>query len=151
MSSGVKEKQVSLVDTSVEGTKHVNVVNAGLESFPTVFEALEIQSSISNEENMNDVGTMVGPILAGLSSYPPLPRHGSTPAGNNPGMSSYANVTGEPRRKALNFHTLFTLGVNELPPLGIPADRILKNLLDRVSQLHWPFSIPERLKADNTI
>ncbi|GKE65242.1 hypothetical protein Tco_1519403, partial [Tanacetum coccineum] len=29
--------------------------------------------------------------------------------------------------------------------------RILKNLLDRVSQLHCPFSILERLKADNTI
>ncbi|GJV87139.1 hypothetical protein Tco_1531077 [Tanacetum coccineum] len=28
---------------------------------------------------------------------------------------------------------------------------ILKNLLDRVSQLHYPFSLPERLKADNTI
>ncbi|GJS81479.1 hypothetical protein Tco_0748020 [Tanacetum coccineum] len=29
--------------------------------------------------------------------------------------------------------------------------RIQKNLLDRVSQLHWPFSLPKRLKADNTI
>ncbi|GKD05527.1 serine/threonine-protein phosphatase 6 regulatory subunit 3-like protein [Tanacetum coccineum] len=28
--------------------------------------------------------------------------------------------------------------------------RIQKNLLDRVSQLHQPFSLPERLKADNT-
>nr|GEV15533.1 hypothetical protein [Tanacetum cinerariifolium] len=28
--------------------------------------------------------------------------------------------------------------------------RIPKNLLDRVSQMHWPFSLPERLKADNT-
>ncbi|GKF72638.1 hypothetical protein Tco_0208752, partial [Tanacetum coccineum] len=29
--------------------------------------------------------------------------------------------------------------------------RIQKNLLDRVSQLHQPFSLPERLKADNTV
>ncbi|GJW89440.1 hypothetical protein Tco_0164780 [Tanacetum coccineum] len=29
--------------------------------------------------------------------------------------------------------------------------RIQKNLLDRVSQLHYPFSLPERLKVDNTI
>ncbi|GKD11196.1 hypothetical protein Tco_1190881, partial [Tanacetum coccineum] len=28
--------------------------------------------------------------------------------------------------------------------------RIQKNLFDRVSQLHWPFSLPERLKAYNT-
>nr|GEW74332.1 hypothetical protein [Tanacetum cinerariifolium] len=33
-----------------------------------------------------------------LSSYPPLPMHGSTLAGNNPGMCSYANVTGAPKR-----------------------------------------------------
>ncbi|GJU78025.1 hypothetical protein Tco_1275095 [Tanacetum coccineum] len=30
------------------------------------------------------------------------------------------------------------------------ADRIHMNLLDRVSQLYWPFSLLERLKADNT-
>ncbi|GKE19108.1 hypothetical protein Tco_1426685, partial [Tanacetum coccineum] len=29
--------------------------------------------------------------------------------------------------------------------------RILKNLLDRVSQLYYPFSLPERLKANITI
>ncbi|GKB53258.1 hypothetical protein Tco_0904011, partial [Tanacetum coccineum] len=29
--------------------------------------------------------------------------------------------------------------------------RILKNLLDRVSQLRYPFSLPERLKVDNTV
>ncbi|GJY12923.1 hypothetical protein Tco_0382232 [Tanacetum coccineum] len=28
--------------------------------------------------------------------------------------------------------------------------RIQKNLLDKVSQLHYPFSLLERLKADNT-
>nr|GEV16138.1 hypothetical protein [Tanacetum cinerariifolium] len=44
----------------------------------------------------------------GLRSYPPLPIHGYTPAGNTHGMSSYANVTGESSRKALNFRTLFT-------------------------------------------
>ncbi|GJT18239.1 putative reverse transcriptase domain-containing protein [Tanacetum coccineum] len=33
----------------------------------------------------------------------------------------------------------------------INLSRILKNLLDRVSQMHYPFSLPERLKADNTV
>ncbi|GJR86612.1 hypothetical protein Tco_0210623 [Tanacetum coccineum] len=45
---------------------------------------------------MNDAGTEVGP----------------TPAGNTPSMCSYANVTGVPSRKALNFCTLFTLARN---------------------------------------
>nr|GEU34675.1 putative reverse transcriptase, RNA-dependent DNA polymerase, Gag-polypeptide of LTR copia-type [Tanacetum cinerariifolium] len=76
---GVKKKQVSLSNKSVEVNKHVNValginfdtqtpnvVNAGLESFLTVYEAHGIHSPVSaNKENMNDVGTTVGPISAG--------------------------------------------------------------------------------------
>ncbi|GKE93522.1 hypothetical protein Tco_1574617, partial [Tanacetum coccineum] len=41
-------------------------------------------------------------------SYPPLPMQVATSADNAPGKSSYANVTGKPSRKKLNFHTLFT-------------------------------------------
>ncbi|GJY36601.1 beta-caryophyllene synthase, partial [Tanacetum coccineum] len=71
---GVKEKQVSTADKSVEVSKHVNVVldsnsatrtpnvvNACLESFLTVSEAHGTHSPASvNEENMNDVDTKVG-------------------------------------------------------------------------------------------
>ncbi|GJT58841.1 hypothetical protein Tco_1002374 [Tanacetum coccineum] len=92
---GVKEKQVSLSDKSAEVSKHVSVANTGSESFPTVFEAHGIPSP-TNEANMNNVGTTAIP----------------TTVGNTPGMSSYANITGEPSRKALNFHTLFTPGGN---------------------------------------
>ncbi|GJW02628.1 hypothetical protein Tco_1561484 [Tanacetum coccineum] len=37
--------------------------------------------------------------------------------------------------------------------IGKPAssDRIQKNLLGRVSQMHYPFSLPKRLKANNTV
>ncbi|GKB47104.1 hypothetical protein Tco_0897857 [Tanacetum coccineum] len=34
---------------------------------------------------------------------------------------------------------------------SLKEGRIPKNLLDRVSQLRYPFSLPERLKADNTV
>ncbi|GJY48046.1 hypothetical protein Tco_0438002 [Tanacetum coccineum] len=36
---------------------------------------------------------------------------------------------------------------------GVPAGlgRIPENFLDRVLQLHYSFSLPERLKADNTV
>ncbi|GKC43565.1 hypothetical protein Tco_1061287, partial [Tanacetum coccineum] len=44
----------------------------------------------------------------GSKSYPPLPTQGSTLAVNTAGMSSYANVTSVPSRKALNFRTLYT-------------------------------------------
>nr|GEU51644.1 hypothetical protein [Tanacetum cinerariifolium] len=71
----------------------------GLESFPTVYEAHGIHPPSSmNEENMNDAGPKVGP----------------TPTGNTPCMSSYANVTSVPIRKALNFHTVFTLEGNKV-------------------------------------
>nr|GEW04233.1 hypothetical protein [Tanacetum cinerariifolium] len=81
----------------------LNVVNKGLEEFPTVFEAHGIHSPASaNVEKMNDVGTIHNVANNGTTVGP-------NPASNNPGMStSYANVTGEPSRKALNFRTLFT-------------------------------------------
>nr|GEW50480.1 hypothetical protein [Tanacetum cinerariifolium] len=51
-------------------------------------------------------------VKTSLSSYPPLPTQGSTPTGNTPGMSSYANVTGKPSGKKVNVCTLFTPGGN---------------------------------------
>nr|GEX41660.1 hypothetical protein [Tanacetum cinerariifolium] len=94
---GVKEKQVSIADKSIEVSKHANVVNTGLDSFLTISEVHGIHFPACNEENMNDVGSRVGP----------------TPAGNTPGMSSYANVTGGLSRKDMNFRTLSTLRGNE--------------------------------------
>ncbi|GJZ71260.1 putative reverse transcriptase domain-containing protein, partial [Tanacetum coccineum] len=90
-----KHANVALCSNST--TRTPNVANAALESFPIVFEAHGIHSPASeNKENMNDIGNTVGP----------------TPAGTTPGMSSYANVTGEPSRKTLNFRTLFTPAEN---------------------------------------
>ncbi|GJT90485.1 retrotransposon protein, putative, unclassified [Tanacetum coccineum] len=69
----------------------------GWERFRIVSNSTEvhgIHSPVSNKENMNDVGTTVGP----------------TPTGNTHGMSSYANVTVAPSRKALNFLFIYTRG-----------------------------------------
>ncbi|GKC45121.1 retrotransposon protein, putative, ty1-copia subclass [Tanacetum coccineum] len=63
--------------------------------------AMEMQSSLVDKTNA---------VKTCVRSYPPLPTQGTTPAGNTPGKSSYANVIGKPSKKALNFHTLFTLG-----------------------------------------
>ncbi|GJZ49650.1 reverse transcriptase domain-containing protein, partial [Tanacetum coccineum] len=46
----------------------------------------QVSLADNNVENMNAVGTTVGPISSGLSSYPPLPTHRSTPAVNTPVM-----------------------------------------------------------------
>ncbi|GKD81381.1 hypothetical protein Tco_1348220, partial [Tanacetum coccineum] len=59
---GVKEKQVSIADKSVEGRKHVNVVNAGLESFITVSKAhgMEYNLLLLIIENMYKCWSEVG-------------------------------------------------------------------------------------------
>nr|GEU60230.1 hypothetical protein [Tanacetum cinerariifolium] len=46
----------------------------------------------------------------GGGSYLPLPTQGTTPAGNTPGNSSYANVIGESSKMVVNIYTLFTPG-----------------------------------------
>ncbi|GKB18924.1 hypothetical protein Tco_0852847 [Tanacetum coccineum] len=92
---GVKEK-----DKVVNAKR---IVSPAVTDEPVVMEKLttSVDTGIPNGEN------------TGLSSYPPLPTQGSTPAGNTYGMSSYANVTCVPSRKALNFRTLFTPGETE--------------------------------------
>nr|GEV57732.1 hypothetical protein [Tanacetum cinerariifolium] len=59
---------------------------------------------VVNEGDMNEFGTTV------LESFPTLPTQVTTLAGNAPGKSSYANVTGKPSEKKLNIRTLFTPG-----------------------------------------
>nr|GEV37574.1 ribonuclease H-like domain-containing protein [Tanacetum cinerariifolium] len=43
-----------------------------------------------------------------LGSFPPLPTHVTTSAGNAPGKSSYVNITGKPSGKKVNVYTMFT-------------------------------------------
>nr|GEY15895.1 hypothetical protein [Tanacetum cinerariifolium] len=45
-----------------------------------------------------------------LGSFPPLSMSVITSAGNAPGKSSYAKITGKPSRKKVNVRTLFTSG-----------------------------------------
>nr|GEU60381.1 hypothetical protein [Tanacetum cinerariifolium] len=61
--------------------------------------AMEVQSPLVDNTNV---------VKLGVGSYPSLPTQGTTPIGNTSSKSSYANVIGEPSRKALNFRTLVT-------------------------------------------
>nr|GEY52270.1 RING-H2 finger protein ATL18 [Tanacetum cinerariifolium] len=58
-----------------------------------------------------------------LGSFPPLPTHVTTSAGDAPGKSSYANFTGKPSGKKVNVHTLFTPGGNGIDVV-VPVDSI---------------------------
>nr|GEX32404.1 hypothetical protein [Tanacetum cinerariifolium]GEX32416.1 hypothetical protein [Tanacetum cinerariifolium]GEX37443.1 hypothetical protein [Tanacetum cinerariifolium] len=90
---GVKEKRVLTTDKSVEASKHVNSNDEHV--------AMEVQSPLVDLTNA---------VKTGGGLYPPLPTQGTTPAGNTPGKSSYANVIGELSKKAMNIRTLFTSG-----------------------------------------
>ncbi|GJU95378.1 hypothetical protein Tco_1320134 [Tanacetum coccineum] len=55
----------------------------------------------------------------------------STSARNAPGKSSYANVTGKPSGKKVNFRTLFTPGVPSTTPIVEKIDKIEKLIIER--------------------
>ncbi|GJX28434.1 hypothetical protein Tco_0236513 [Tanacetum coccineum] len=65
----------------------------------------------------------LSPVVTTTESYPPLPTQVATLAGNAPGKSSYANVTGKPSEKKLNFRTLFTPGGNGIDVV-VPVESI---------------------------
>ncbi|GJZ13692.1 retrovirus-related pol polyprotein from transposon TNT 1-94 [Tanacetum coccineum] len=79
----------------LDGHAMADELNASVEKKDSLAQGIP---SLAYDENLNDVGTTVRPTLVGDTS----------------GMSSYANVTGEPSRKTLNFRTLFTLGGNKI-------------------------------------
>ncbi|GJZ99255.1 hypothetical protein Tco_0671806, partial [Tanacetum coccineum] len=122
---GVKEK-----DKVVNAKRSVS---PAVTDEPVVMEKLttSVDTSIPNGEN------------TGLSSYPPLPTQGSTPAGNTYGMSSCANVTCVPSRKALNFRTLFTPGGNRVDVV-VPVESI-RAVSERFANTAYGFFLGKRV------
>ncbi|GKC85241.1 hypothetical protein Tco_1140958 [Tanacetum coccineum] len=72
------------------------VVSPSISDVPVV---REMQSPLVDNTNA---------VIIGMRSYPRLPTQGTTPIGNTPRKSSYANVIGESSKKAVNIRTLFT-------------------------------------------
>ncbi|GJT69082.1 zinc finger, CCHC-type containing protein [Tanacetum coccineum] len=73
-----------------------------------------------------------------LRSFPPLSTPVTTTDGNAPGKSSYANVTGKPSGKKLNFRTLFTPRGNGIDVV-IPVDSI-RAISERFANTAYCFS-----------
>nr|GEW94906.1 copia protein [Tanacetum cinerariifolium] len=104
---GVKEKRSNV--------SNIEVVKDGV--VPSVMgdsknAAIEVELPYMVDETM--VKEKQCPVVntTCLGSYARLPTHATSSAGNAPGKSAYANVTGEPSGKKLNIHTLFTPGGN---------------------------------------
>nr|GEZ01074.1 hypothetical protein [Tanacetum cinerariifolium] len=85
--------------------------------------AMEVESHSMVEETVKK--EKLSPVMNtfDLGSYPPLPTQETTSAGNAPGKSSYANVTGKPSSTKVNFCTLFKLGGNGIDVV-VPVESI---------------------------
>ncbi|GJV32869.1 protein kinase, ATP binding site-containing protein [Tanacetum coccineum] len=114
---GSKTKEIELIGVASDGTRN-EVGRVGDTS--TVIEGVTpsmIDMTVEKDKLSFVVDTTV------LGSFPPLLTPVTTSAGNAPGKSSYANITGKPSGKKVNGHTLFTPGGNEIDVV-VPVDSI---------------------------
>ncbi|GKA83940.1 hypothetical protein Tco_0805535 [Tanacetum coccineum] len=88
---GVKEKDnvVSNIEVVKDGVVPYVTVDYGSGAKEVVSPSV-VDETMTKEKKSSLVDTT-------LRSYPPSPTQGTTTAGNTPGKSSYANVTGKPR------------------------------------------------------
>ncbi|GKA22966.1 putative reverse transcriptase domain-containing protein [Tanacetum coccineum] len=96
---------------SADKTADENLSDAGVVPYVTVESGnatKEVVSPFVVDETvaMETQSPLVN--TTGLGSHSPLPTQDTTSAGNVLGKSSYANVTGKPSGKKVNFWTLFT-------------------------------------------
>nr|GEW39145.1 hypothetical protein [Tanacetum cinerariifolium] len=78
-----------------------------------------------------------------LRSFPPLSMPVTNTAGNAPGKSSYANITGIPSGKKVNVHTLFTPGGNVIN-LVVPVDSI-RAISERFANTTYGFFLGKKV------
>ncbi|GJZ67277.1 retrotransposon protein, putative, ty1-copia subclass [Tanacetum coccineum] len=79
----------------------------------------------------------------GLESNPPLPTQVTSSAGNAPGKSSYANITGKPSGKKLNIRTLLTPGGNGIDVV-VPVESI-RSTSERFANTAYGFFLGKRV------
>ncbi|GKF02481.1 putative reverse transcriptase domain-containing protein, partial [Tanacetum coccineum] len=80
-----------------------------------------------------------------LESFPPLSKPVTTEAGNSPGKSSYANVTGKPSGKKLNIRTLFTPRGNGIDVV-VPVESI-RAISDQFANTAYGFFLGKRFSS----
>nr|GEW37435.1 retrovirus-related Pol polyprotein from transposon TNT 1-94 [Tanacetum cinerariifolium] len=97
-----KKKNTNTCTGSV--TKSDGILNdtTSLATAKEVVSSSVVDETVAKEKQSSLMDTI------GLGSYTPLPTQGTTMAGNTPGKSSYANVTGKPSGTKVNFRNLFT-------------------------------------------
>ncbi|GJT27363.1 kinase-like domain, phloem protein 2-like protein [Tanacetum coccineum] len=106
-----------------------------------------VSSSVSNEpvamEMQSPVVDKSNAVDSDVGSYPPLPTEGTTPAGNTPAKSSYANVTRKPSGEKLNIHTFFTPGGNGIDVVVLVE--FIRTISDRFANTEYGFFLGSRV------
>ncbi|GJR05506.1 retrotransposon protein, putative, ty1-copia subclass [Tanacetum coccineum] len=109
---GVKEKSINKNKMNIAGIGLFTTSDDTLNEVTPVSVVKEVETpyvvnrTVEKEKLSSVEDTTV------LGSFPPLSTPVTTSAGNAPGKSSYANVTGKSSGKKLNIRTLFTPGGN---------------------------------------
>ncbi|GKC04038.1 putative reverse transcriptase domain-containing protein [Tanacetum coccineum] len=108
---GKKNNHRKKMDTTT-GTGSVTKSDGTLNNATPLVDSIEkevVSPSVVDETVAKDKQS---PLVntTGLGSFPPLPTQETPSSANAPDMPSYANVTGKPIGKKLNFRTLFTPG-----------------------------------------
>nr|GEY59013.1 hypothetical protein [Tanacetum cinerariifolium] len=139
---GVKEKSIDMAKTSNIGTKsdgtrnevgQVGVTSIVMEGVtPSMIDMTVEKEKLRSLED----ATILGP-------FPPLPMQVTTSAGNAPGKSSYANITGKPSVKKVNVRTLFTPGGNGIDVV-VPVDSI-RAISERFANTSYGFFLGKKV------
>ncbi|GKB62433.1 hypothetical protein Tco_0918619 [Tanacetum coccineum] len=120
---------------SVDATKMLSDVNCSGPTAHIIATNVTVNMAMKKQSSLVDT--------TGLGSYPPLPKHVSTSVGNAPSKSSYANVTGKPSGKKLNFHTLFTQGGNGIDVV-VPVESI-RTISERFANTAYGFFLGKQV------
>ncbi|GJW64181.1 retrotransposon protein, putative, ty1-copia subclass [Tanacetum coccineum] len=109
-----------------------------------VGEAQRVVSPYVVDKNVEKekIGSLADTTVPG--SYPSLPMQETTTAGNAPNKSSYANVTGKPSGKNVNFHTLFTRGGGNGIDVVVPVESI-RAIIERFANTAYGFFLGKRV------
>ncbi|GKF94375.1 hypothetical protein Tco_0284075 [Tanacetum coccineum] len=76
-------------------------------------------------------------------SFPTFTTSDTTTAGNAPGKSTYANITGKPSRKKVNVRTLFTPRGNGIDVV-VPVDSI-RAISERFANTAYGFFLGKKV------
>ncbi|GJW82854.1 hypothetical protein Tco_0155999 [Tanacetum coccineum] len=143
LDSGGRKNNHRKKENTVTGTVSVMKLDGIMNDVTPLVAAKEVVSLSIVDETVAKENPSSLVETTGLKSYPPLPTQETTTTGNTPGKSLYANVTGKPSRKKVNFHTLFTPGGNGIDVV-VPLESV-RAISERFANIAYGFFLGKRV------